>query len=442
MAVTDIKDSALGEELPTPRYQIENSMDIAEVPSGFPVRFCLLTTGKTQYVAYYDKDRRMTVAARATDSNKWQYQVLPSQVGWDSHNYITMAIDDEGYLHVSGNMHCVPLIYFRMEKPGDIATLKKLSMTGNTEKRCTYPKFMRDADNRLIFHYRDGESGKGNEIYNVYDLKTKTWARLLDTPLTDGQSKMNAYMLGPVRSPDGFFHMIWVWRDTPDCATKHHLSHARSRDLIHWESAFGDKVDLPLTLSKRKLWIDPIPSGGGIINGGAKLSFDRDCRPIVNYHKSDRDGNMQVYVARPENAKWVCHQLTDWDKPIRFSGGGSMGFIGIRISGLSQIENGLLTMTYRHRDYGSGCLTIDERTLHPLKKPIAAIPEYPKALNQHQSDPKGMGIQRTRDIGDSGDEKVRYILQWETLGANRDRPRNPPLPQPSTLKLYQLRTNN
>jgi hypothetical protein len=433
---------ALGGAIKMSQFQIETSMGIAKVPSGFPVRFCLLTAGKNQYVAYYDKLHRMTVASRPLDSDKWTYEVLPSKVGWDSHNYITMAIDDDGYLHVSGNMHCVPLIYFRMEKPGDITTLRKLSMTGNTEKRCTYPKFMRDADNRLIFHYRDGGSGRGNEIYNVYDRKTKTWTRFLDTPLTDGQGKMNAYMQGPVRGPDGFFHMIWVWRDTPDCATNHHLSYARSKDLIHWESAFAHKVDLPLTINEKKLWIDPIPSGGGIINGGAKLSFDKDNRPIVNYHKGDKDGNMQVYAARPENNMWVRHQLTDWDKPIRFSGEGSMGFVGIRISGLSQAEDGLFTMTYRHLDYGSGRLTIEEKTLRPLEKAIAVVPEYPKALNQLQSDFKGMGIQRAKDIGDSGDEKVHYILQWETLGGNRDRPRKPPLPQPSTLKLYKLRANN
>ena len=253
---------------------------------------------------------------------------------------------------------------------------------------------------------------------------------------------MNAYMSGPVRGPDGFFHMIWVWRDSPDCATNHHLSYARSIDLIHWESVFGDKVGLPLTISEKKLWIDPIPSGGGIINGGAKLSFGRDNRPIVNYHKRDKDGNMQVYVARPEKDKWGRHQLTDWEKPVEFSGRGSMGFIGIRISGLSQAEDGLLTMTYRHRDYGSGRLVIDEETLRSIDKNVTIKEDqYPEALDKLQSDFKGMGIMRFKDIGDSGDENVRYILQWETLGRNRDRRRKPPLPKPSTLKLYKLRAN-
>ena len=52
-----------------------------------------------------------------------------------------------------------------------------------------------------------------------------------------------------------------------------------------------------------------------------------------------------------------------------------------------------------------------------------------------------MQIQRADDIGNSDDETVRYILQWETLGRNRDRPRLPPLPKPSALRLYKLKAS-
>jgi hypothetical protein len=436
---------AFGEENISSRLKVEKSLDIAEVTADFPVGFCLLTVGKRQYVAYYDKDRNMTVASRTVGSDKWRYQVLPSKVGWDSHNYITMAVDDDGHLHVSGNMHCVPLIYFRTEKSGEITTLKKLPMTGKDENSCTYPKFMRDADNRLIFHYRDGGSGKGNEIYTVYDLKTKLWSRLLDKPLTDGQGRMNAYMAGPTRGPDNWFHLVWVWRDTPDCATNHHLSYARSKDLRHWESVFGQKIELPITLEKKSLWVDPIPSGGGIINGGHRLFFDADDRPIITYHKSDPEGNMQIYAARPKEGRWERHLLTSWSKPVVFSGKGTMGFIGISISELSRAELGILTMTYKHRDYGSGRLVVDEKTLRPQKRPkkqINIVPDFPSELNHVQSDFQGMSIRRANDTGNSRSANVCYVLQWETLGKNRDRPRKPPLPQPSMLRLYKLIAND
>ena len=92
-------------------------LDVATVWAGHPVGFCLLTAGGRQFAAYYDAERRMTVAARRPGETKWQYKILPSRVAWDSHNYITMAADDDGHLHLSGNMHCVPLIYFRTTRP-------------------------------------------------------------------------------------------------------------------------------------------------------------------------------------------------------------------------------------------------------------------------------------------------------------------------------------
>ena len=314
-------------------------------------------------------------------------------------------------------------------------------MTGELEHRVTYPRFLTDHNNNLIFTYRHGSSGNGVNLYNRYDTGKQSWTRLLETPLFDGEGKCNAYPQGPVRGPDGRFHVIWVWRDTPDCATNHHLSYTRSKDLIHWESIFGEPVDLPIRQGDQVLWVDPIPSHGGIINGGAKLAFDAAGQPLINYHKSDENGHMQIYAARPAAGKWVRHQLTDWTQPVLFGGTGSMGFIGIRIGALTEVEPGLLTMTYHHRDYGRGRLVIDEQTLRPLDKAIDVTPELPNELQKVKGDFPGLVCQRAEDIGDSGEDGVRYILQWETLGRNRDRARTPPLPEPGMLKLYKLRAN-
>ena len=420
------------------QYEVAESLDIADVVSDFRVGFCLLTAGGRQYVAYYDKERRMTVASRKLGSKDWTYQILPSEVGWDSHNYITMAVDSEGHLHVAGNMHAVKLVYFRSEKPWDITSFKRLPMTGEKEDRVTYPKFVNDSGGRLLFGYRDGGSGRAVHIYNRYDAATHTWSRFLDEPLFDGETLRSSYPAEPELGENGWYHMLWVWRDTPDCATNNHLSYARSKDLIHWESAFGEPIPLPIVLGEKQSWVDPVPSGGGIINGGAKLSFGGSAKPLIAYHKSDAKGNMQLYVARPEGGKWMIHQLTDWAKPVKFSGGGSMNDIGIGLSPLEQVEPGILTLTYRHRDYGRGRLVIDAKTLKPIDKKIKLVAEIPKELNRLESEFPGMSIRRTGDLGDSGDSSVRYILQWESLGANRDRAPNPPLPGPSKLRLYKL----
>jgi hypothetical protein len=421
------------------RLEISETWEVAKVPADFRVGFGLLTGPERQYVAYYDERRRMTVAARELDSDEWTYRTLPSKVGWDSHNYVTLALDQAGHLHVSGNMHVDPLVYFRTATAGDIRTLETASMTGKLENRVTYPRFFEDADGRLVFTYRHGSSGNGINLYNRYNPETKTWSRLLEEPLFDGEGERNAYPSGPVRGPDGWFHVRWVWRSTPDCATNHHLSYARSRNLIQWESAFGDAIELPIRFDHRELLVDPIPVGGGIINGGHRMHLDSEQRPVIAYHKADADGNMQLYLARPQDGRWERHVVTDWQHPVPFSGTGSMSFIGIRIRKFDEIAPGVLGLGYRHRDYGSGMLPIDERTLQPLAQPVepvAAARELPRRLSEVQSEFPGMEVRRATDRGDAG--HGRYMLRWESLGPNRDKARKPPHPSPSTLTVHKL----
>ncbi len=417
---------------------IEKTLHVAHVPADFPVRFALLTHEDIQYVGYYDANRQMTVASRKLGSDKWTYQPLDSHIGWDSHNYITMAVDSTGRLHVSGNMHNDPLVYFRTETPGDIQTLRPAAMTGKVENRVTYPQFLTDDKDRLIFTYRDGGSGNGVNIYNRYDADTQTWTRLFDQPLFDGQGNDNAYPKGPKRESDGLFHVAWVWRENPDCATNHHLSYARSRDLVNWETAGGEPAELPITVDNKQLWVDPIPVGGGIINGCQDLLIDNAGRPIISYHKSDDAGHMQIYLARFEDGKWVIRPVTDWQEPIEFSGRGTMGFIGISIGNLRRVRPGVLAIHYRHKDHGSGNLFIDEDTLKPLEENIPLQPAFPP-VHRTQSDFEGVSIRRASDSGEAPEPGVRYVLQWETLPTNRDKPRTPPLPEPSELKLIKLR---
>ena len=131
-------------------------LEVDRVWSGHPVGFQLLTVPPFQYVAYYDAERRMTVAQRRLDAERWTYQRLPSTLGWDSHNAVTLAVDRAGHLHVAGNLHVVPLVYFRTTKPGDVTSLVAAPMTGEREERMTYPVFLNDRQGRLVFRYRDG----------------------------------------------------------------------------------------------------------------------------------------------------------------------------------------------------------------------------------------------------------------------------------------------
>ena len=411
--------------------EIVERIPVQPVWGAVSVGFALETAGDRQFIAFYDADRQMVVGQRMLDSKDWTFQKLPSFLKWDSHNYIEMALDSEGYIHLSGNMHVVPLVYFRSEKPYDVTSLKEINrMTGELETRCTYPILFKGSKGELVFNYRDGSSGKGNQIYNIYDTGTKTWKRLLDQPLTDGEGKMNAYCIGPFLGKDGWFHMTWVWRDTYHCETNHDLSYARSKDLVHWETADGSPIELPIRLGTPGVIVDPVPVKGGMINGNGRMGFDAQKKVVLAYHKFDENGKTQLYNARLENGKWKIYQTSDWDYRWYFSGGGSINN-DIRISPVT-VENGELQQSFSHKEEGSKIFVLDEATLRPVK--IIPPKRWPAEIGTVRSEFPGMKV-KTR----SGRGAGNYIMRWETLPPHRDAPRPKPWPAPVMLEVYKMK---
>jgi hypothetical protein len=415
---------------------IAEELDIADVWSGHPVGFYLLTRQNRQFVAFYDEDRSLTVGDRTLGSTTWKLVRLPTAVEWDSHNDIVMAIDDDGFIHVAGNMHSSPLVYFRTSAALDIDTFQKLPMVSMNEASCTYPQFFRSPSGQLVFMYRDGSSGNGNHIFNAYSTANKTWSRLLGSALTDGEGQRNAYPVGPVQGPDGLFHLVWVWRDTPDASTNHDLSYARTADLLNWQKAGGQAVALPMRLSTAEV-VDPVPSGGGMINNNTKVGFDAEMRPIVAYHKYDQSGNTQLYNARFENGAWVVHQTSSWTYRWNFGGNGTLVF-EIEVEPVELQSNGMLTQNFYHAQYGGlGAFRLNPTTLAAeatIPRPVA----YPPELAEVESPTAMMEVRWRKDAGTSPDAGIVYMMRWETLPSNRDMPRTP-IPPATKLRLYGFR---
>ncbi len=426
---------------------IVQRIKIDSVWAGHPVGFCLYTYGNRQYIAYYNAGRSMVVGQRNLDEDKFDLTVLPpitrketrgtsTVLGWDSHNFVTLGVDKEGYIHLSGNVHVNPLTYFRSTVAGDISTLKQIfEMVGTEEERTTYPHFMLTKEGELLYHYRDGASGNGNEIYNIYNCKTKTWKRLIDTPFTDGQGLMNAYQSQPTLLEDGWYHVYWVWRDTPDCSTNHDLSYMKSPDLKNWFNAFGQAIKLPATIDEKILIVDPIPVKGGIINLAAKLCLDKNNNPVFVYHKYDPEGNLQLYTAHIKDDKWNYKQITNWDYRWEFSGNGSINS-EVSINGFKKRTDGYYEVDYRHIKYGNGTLLLNDKfeAIGKVLKP-APLNESIKTEGKFP----GLMVRISNDLGASDEPGVRYVLKWETIQRHRDRAPAKPWPGPSLLYLYKLK---
>ncbi len=426
---------------------VEQVIPIDKVWAGHPVGFGLLTNQNRQYIAYYNGDRNMVVGQRNLDEPIFSLTILPATtrettggtstiLGWDSHNFVTLGIDQDGYLHLSGNMHVNPITYFKSIKPNDISTLVQvMEMVGSNEKRCTYPHFMNTREGDLLFHYRDGSSGDGNEIYNIYNSKTQKWERLLDTPLTDGQGLMNAYQTQPTLMADNWYHMYWVWRDTPDCSTNHDLSYMKSPDLKNWFNAFGEPVKIPITLDNKSVIVDPIPVKGGIINLAASLCFDDNGKPLFAYHKYDPSGNLQFYVARLLGKKWEIKKLTDWNYRWEFSGGGSINN-EVRVGEFRNRGNGYFELGYSHIKYGNGTFLLNSSLdiCGSVRKPASAA-----GLSKIEGKFAGLQVRTAGDLGITTETGTRYVLKWESLPANRDQAWPEPWPGPSQLYLFKLK---
>jgi hypothetical protein len=394
---------------PAPAYSLST---IDKVWSAHKVDFAIHRDGDRLFVGYYDGERQLVVASRSMRDTAWTYRKLDVRTGWDSHNYIAMATDAAGNLHVSGNMHNDPLVYFRTTKPGDVNTLERISVLVDEklERRMTYPAFLRSNDD-LVYKYRDGGSGNGNEIYVSYDLGSRRWRHLLATPLADGEGARNAYFVGPTPDGSGLFHLAWVWRETPDAETNHDLSYARSRDLVHWERSDGTPYLLPITLNAAEV-VDAVPSGGGMINNNTVVGFDERRRPVITYHKFDSRGDTQIFLARREADGWQLAQISDWrDFRWDFRGRGSLES-RLFVSGARPATRNRLTVQVR-RDGKPIDFTVDSRTLKRVsEQPATTLAER---LRPEFDIPDGMQLNTVEHASGAA-------IAWTTPPPNRDRP--------------------
>lgn len=408
------------------------------------VSFDLHTAGDKQFVAYYDAGRAMKVASRSLGSDQWERKALPSRLVWDSHNYVTMGIDEAGYLHVSGNMHVNPLVYFRSTRPYDVSSLEPVHrMTGVEEDDVTYPKFFQNKDGSLLFSYRSGSCGNGNVLVNRFDTETGQWERYLKEALFEGieESDTRAAYHHFVRDEAGNFHVAWIWRWTPLVETSHQICYAVSPDFINWKNAAGQPVSLPFRPDDPRLIVDPVPTRGGSHNGRYQVFLTREQTPVIGYIKYDENGLTQLYLARPDGDQWLSRKISDWDFRWNFVGGGDRMTIGGRfqIAGLS--EEGQLLVNWETEKGDSGRYEVDPETLEVVKNHDDYPKAYPEALYRPISNHPGLTVVRFQGKGDGPDKDIRYVLKWEA--GPREHGRRAPEVMPdgpiSPLFLYTIR---
>ncbi len=239
--------------------------------------------GDEVIVGWVDDNRHVRIARRlyrrpfeaSVDLFSATGTVFGQQVTLDSHNTISVAKDDAGFYHVSGDMHAVALKYMRSSAPGRLDSWTS-GMVGTLEASATYPQFVKAKSGVLYFWYRDGSSGDGNWVLNKCSTATgaPVWTRVT-TVLQGSVENVSAYPQNIAVDPTtGRWHMLWTIRDDfSSDATNHDIFYAYSDDEgVSWNKTDGTPYVLPI-LGLTGEVVQSLPGGAAgdrtLINGGS-----------------------------------------------------------------------------------------------------------------------------------------------------------------------------
>ncbi|MFV8467295.1 BNR repeat-containing protein [Flavobacterium sp. LB1P62] len=280
----------------------------------------LTTYGENQFTAYYDENSCLVLGKRKLNRSNWEILKTAYKGNTkDAHNAISIAVDGDGYLHVSWDHHDTKLRYVKSKKPMGLELGEEQAMTGNQELKVTYPEFYNLPNGGLLFFYRSGASGRGNMVINSYDLKSKSWSQVQQN-LLNGEDKRSAYWQSCV-DKQGVIHLSWVWRESWDVSTNHDLCYARSKDGgVTWEKSTGEKYTVPITVSTAEYaW--KIPQKSNLINQTA-MAVDKKGNPyIVTYWSENQIPQYQIVYL--EDGSWKRINTGFRKTPFSLGGGGT-----------------------------------------------------------------------------------------------------------------------
>ncbi len=304
-----------------------------------------------QYAAYYDAEGQVVLARRKLGSDQWEIHNTGYQGNVrDAHNAICIAVDGEGYLHLSWDHHGHPLTYRRSLEPESFEFSEPLSMTGEFENRVTYPEFFNLDDGGFVFMYRDGGSGNGRILLNRYDTATQEWSPR-QHPLIDGEGERNAYTNQIAIDGEGRWHLSWTWRETSNVATNHDIGYAVSPDEGRtWYRSDGRPYDLPITRDETEV-VREIPQNSELINQCSMAVDSRGHPMIATYWRPEGEEVPQFHLVWYDGETWHTSRVTERTTPFRLAGGGTRR-IPISRPKLAVDDDDRVFMLYRDDERG------------------------------------------------------------------------------------------
>lgn len=323
----------------------------------------LTTADGAQYAVWVDDRRHPVIGRRDVQGQDWETFDLATIEGnplgvptaEDGHNFYSLAVDSAGVIHLAGNHHVDPLRYVKSSQPHRIDRWELATMVLEDEDAVTYPKFFR-AGEVLLFTYRNGSPGNGDQILNRYDATTGTWGRL--HTLVDGTSTNVSFYPNHISTRDGSIHLMGVWRGSEGVETTHDVVYMRSGDGGEsWLRADGSPQEIPLQPANADIALDTAAKGSGLLNGGG-LEVDSAGRPHGALLMHDEEGRTQVFHIWWDGDEWSSAAVTGLDHRMAQV---DVGYVDNRVSHPSVVtsDSGATYILYRAAEHGDRIQAVD-----------------------------------------------------------------------------------
>jgi hypothetical protein len=252
-----------------------------------------------QYSAFWNTNKHVVMCRRKLPNGEWaKFEFTDHPLSAvDAHNTISIGIcPQDGTIHLAFDHHGNDL-HYRVSVAGLATNPENFAWNASTFgavtnsliggakiSLVTYPRFITEPSNKLLFEYRYGESGSGDQYLLEYDGSTKKWTSL--GKYIDGISQNNnAYAHGINYDKNGRLHETWCWRETPDATTNHDLMYIYSDDNgCTWKNNAGTTVAV---------------TGSSFVNkntAGVKVWTINQNRGLINQEAQMVDNNGQIHV--------------------------------------------------------------------------------------------------------------------------------------------------
>ncbi len=235
--------------------------------------YCLVTT----------VDWRLLVCQRPRTSTSWTTVDVtnvatpgtasatfgPIEVS-DSHFAAALAVDAQGYIHISGNGHQQPMKYIKSTSPHNISSWAQAPNPANWltsgANYTTYQAYEVFSDGTLIWHQDQSDTanpvGRDQTMWRLGPNPGDTWqpcvgtGEIMTTPNLGVDNAADtddipdrAYLLHSFVDLQDTLHCVYVWRmSTSTPSTMSEYFYVRSHDKgSTWENVLGEAVTAPFT---------------------------------------------------------------------------------------------------------------------------------------------------------------------------------------------------